>query len=174
MPVKEHFACLFIKNGEKLFFCVNFYTKKQQLGRKKYTGATAKNSIFFSRPTECGHASFRFFPARTTPCPPKSGRCARAFSFIFLPFSFFPFPSDGAAVPHRFAFFLFPFRPLLLSFLLSRLRHFCLGRTLAGQHCPALSEQKTFPFQQTRPRFQKAFCSMPANFFFRKKSAPIP
>lgn len=89
-------------------------------------------------------------------------------SLLLFSLSFAPFPSDGAAVPHRFAFFLF-----VLCFCLF-LSHGCgiyiLARTLAGQRCPALSVQQNFPFQQTRPRFQKSFCSTPANFFFRKRN----
>lgn len=170
MPVKEHFACLFIKNGEKLFFCVNFYTKKTISRKEKIQRRNGGKLHLFLPPDGMRACLFPIFPRADDALSAEKRTMHTCFPFSpsLLPFSlcFAPFPLRArpcpAALPFSFSSFVFVFpslTPPAFSFGSARWR---------GNIVLPSRSKKISPFNKQDPDFKKPFVPRLQTFSFGK------
>ena len=147
-----------------------FLHKKTISRKKKIQRRNGKKLYLFLPPDGMRACLFPIFPARPTPCPPKSERCAHVFPFP-LPFYFFlfllpPFPPTArpcpTALPFSFSSFVFVFPSLTAPTFLSWAH--VGGTTLS---CP-LGATK-FPLSTNKTPFSKILLFHACKLFLSEK-----
>lgn len=163
--------CVFIhKKRRKIVLLRKFLHKKTISRKKKNTTAQRQKTLSFSPARRNAGMPLSDFPRApdTLSAEKRTMRTCFPFSPSLLLFSlsFAPFPSDGAAVPHGFAFFLF-----VLCFCLS-FSHgsdiFVLGARWRDNVVLPSRCNKISPFNKQDPDFKKPFVPRLQTFSFGK------
>lgn len=169
MPVKELFACLFIKNGEKLFFCVNFYTKKTISRKEKIQRRNGGKLHLFLPPDGMRACLFPIFPRASDALSAEKRTMRTGFFFYISALLFFPLSlrRRGRAPP----ICLFPFSFSSFAFVFSSLTPpaFLPWAHVGGATLSCPLGAKNFPLSTNKTPISKSLLFHACKLFLSEK-----
>lgn len=160
--------CVFIhKKRGKIVLLRKFLHKKTTARKEKIHRRNGKKLHLFLPPDGMRACLFPIFPRADDALSAEKRTMRTGFFFYISALLFFPLSlrRRGRAPP----LCLFPFRPLFLSFLLSRLRHFRLGAHVGGATLSCPLGAKKFPLSTNKTPFSKILLFHAFKLFLSEK-----